>query len=480
MLSDKLISLLKSFSKNDLTAFGKYLSSPFFNENRDLLALFSIIQKNLRSTASNGLKNKGLEKKEVWKTLFKTKAYNDVYLRRLCSDLTKLGHGYLAYKAFQSAPLLEENQLLSMVNTPKLKKHFDGAVRNIREKQEKSKIRNADFHFNNFQLELKAHHHLEVTGVKIKTMDNLERSDYHLDCFYIMEKLKNYCTLLDYKNIYSIEGDISLFPAFLDFVEQSKYINEPVVKAYFLVSQMLLSEENEQPFEQLKALLEKHYDKFKHKELKELYNYLNNYIISSKINKGREEYYKDLFELFKTQIKHGIVIENGEIHPQDYKNFISVGLNQKAFEWVESFVQNFSQKLPKENQDNNVNYNLAKIYFHQGDYEKVIEQLREVEYKTMVHSLGGKLMLLKTYYELKEFMVLDSLLDSFRIYIQRNRLISRSLKQQYLNMLRFTKKLANTPEYDKKSLEKIKTQITSSKALVAKWWLLEKVAEREK
>ena len=394
--------------------------------------------------------------------------------------MTKLAHGYLAYKKYKSVPLQEENYLLSKVNNPKLKKHFSGVVRNIQDIQEKSKIRNADFHFNNFQVELKCHRHLELNGIKIKTMANLERADYHLDCFYIIEKLKDYCTLLDYKNIYSIEANIQLFPSFLEFVSQSKYIEEPVVRAYLLVSQMLLSDGNDEPFLALKMVLEEHFDKFKNDELKELFNHLNNYIISSKINKGREEYYRDLFEIFKTQIKHGIIIENGEIHPQDYKNFISVGLNQKAFHWVEDFIQTYSEKLPKENQDNNVNYNLAKIYFHKGEYEKVIEQLREVEYKTLVHSLGGKLMLLKTYYELKEYMVLDSLLDSFRIYLRRNRLISRSLKQQYLNMLRFTKKLANIAEYDQLSVQKIKTQITNCKALAAKWWLLEKVSEKEK
>ena len=74
----------------------------------------------------------------------------------------------------------------------------------------------------------------------------------------------------------------------------------------------------------------------------------------------------------------------------------------------------------------------------------MIEQLQEVEYKNHVYALGGKLTLLKTYYELKEYIALDSLTDSFRIYIRRNKIISREVKQQYLNVLRFVKKLSST------------------------------------
>ena len=122
---------------------------------------------------------------------------------------------------------------------------------------------------------------------------------------------------------------------------------------------------------------------------------------------------------------------------------------------------------------------MAKVYFHTGQHEKVIDQLREVEYKTLNYALEGKLMLLKTYYELKEYRALESLMDSFRIYLHRNRVISRDVKQQYLNVLRFVKKLAYAAPYDTKNLEKIKKQIHNCKALADKKWILEKLAERE-
>ncbi|MEM1120524.1 MAG: hypothetical protein AAGJ18_08735, partial [Bacteroidota bacterium] len=71
----------------------------------------------------------------------------------------------------------------------------------------------------------------------------------------------------------------------------------------------------------------------------------------------------------------------------------------------------------------------------------------------------------------------DSLIDSFRIYIRRNKIISKEVKQQYLNMLRFVKKLSSTILGDEKALEKIRAQIAKCKALAGKKWILEKVGE---
>lgn len=478
MLSDKLLSLLSSFSKSKLNSFKKYLSSPFFNENKDLIILFEMIHKQLSSSSSNGNDLSALKKEAVWKKLYPQKKYADVQLRRLCSDLTKIAQSFLAYHQFKKTPFQEDTLLLSAINKPDLDKHFAAVVRQTKVMQEKAGFRDADFHYNTFLIEQNCHKHLELLKKKPENLENLENADYHLDCFYITKKLMNYCDFLGYKNILSFEINAQLFPSFLELIKNSEFRKEPSVNAYFLVAQMLLHPDDESHAIALKQLLFEQSDKFSKVELKLLYVHLKNYYITIKINAGLHEYYTNLFEIFEMQINQGNILDNDVVSAQNYKNIISVGLHLKQFDWVEQFIQTFTEKLPKENQDNNLKYNLAKVYFYKEDYPKVIEQLREVEYKTPEHSLGGKLMLLKTYYELKESMALDSLIDSFSIYLRRNRLISKEMKQQCMNVLRFTKKLTNIPQYDKNALEKIKIQIENSKALAAKNWLLEKVEER--
>lgn len=477
MLSDKLISLLKSFSKTDLNNFEKYLNSPFFNENREQIVFFNILNKHLRKI-EEGIEP--LKKKEVWKQLFGSKPYNDVLFRRICSDQTQMALQYLSFKEYKDQALSIERNMLAATNSPKLEKHYKGILRKIKSRQTDLKSRNTSFHYNSFQVELSCHKHLEFQGKKRTDFSNFERSDYHLDCFYILQKLKNYCDLLGYKDIVQIDVDITLFPSFLEYTKTSKYIEEAAIKAFYLVSEMLLDPEEEDFYYELKDLLSRRFQEFAHDDLKLLYIHLRNYCIHTKINVGRSDYFRELFELYKNQVNLGIIIEDNLISPQSYKNIITVALHIKEFEWVKDFIQKYTDILPPENQDNDRNYNLAKVYFHQEEYGKVIEQLREVEYKNVIYSLGGKLMLLKTYFELKEFLALDSLVDSFRIYLRRSSKIPKEVKQQYMNVIRFTKRLSTLHSGDQTVLSKIKQQVINCKAVAAKRWLLEKIDEMER
>jgi hypothetical protein len=100
-----------------------------------------------------------------------------------------------------------------------------------------------------------------------------------------------------------------------------------------------------------------------------------------------------------------------------------------------------------------------------------------VEYSDVVYALSAKLILVRTYYESDEFNALDSLVDSFRIYLRRNKLISKSVKNQYLQFLRFVRKLISLRPGDTEELASLCTQIAGCEPLMSKKWLLEKVEE---
>lgn len=477
MLSRKLLALLTSFSGSERKNFRKFLRSPFFNENVMLIQLFDIIEQYL-SKPKEEVEKIELSKSSVWQKLYPKKAYSDVQMRRLSSDLNLLAQQYLSHKVFKNTSLGEQHYLIQALNNPKLTKHFVGAVRQARLENEKSPLQNADTHLENHRIEYQCHIHLDQLGYKRNDFENFENADYHLDCFYISTKLKTYCEALDYRGKMSINPNIQISPGFMDQIKESNYFQEPSIKVYYLAIQMMENSKDEVHFQQLKAYVNEHIDCFPAAELKFLYTLLMNYCIDTKINNGQEEYYTELFSLYKKTLDKTLIFEKGALPPNHYKNILTIAMHIKAFDWSESFIQTYTEKLPKENQENALNYNLAKLYFHQEDYEKVIEQLREVEYQNLQYALGGKLMLLKTYYELEEVTALDSLIESFRIYLRRNTRISRDLKQQYMNVLRFTRKLSILAPYDKSGLEKVATQIENCKALAAKQWLLSKVAEK--
>ncbi len=471
MISNKLTDLLRTFSAADIQRFQKYLASPFFNENLDLMTLYGLLVQG----PIEGKTDKTPSKLGLWKKLFPEVPYDDVKYRRLNSDLLQLALDFLAYQQYKAHPVTPKIFLLHRLASTRLDKHFDGVARQAEGELEKSGYKDADFHYFKYILQRRHHEHMEHTAAKEPTFHFMEEADHHLDCYYLTKKLEHYCDALGYQNIRSEAAQIYLFPDFLKQVENSPYLQEPAVKAYYLIALMTQQQENEAYFFQLKNMLEKQSGLFRKRELQTLFIHLMNYCIYSKINNGRIDYYTELFSLYRIALEQEIIFENGELDPHHYKNIVTTSFYVREFAWAENFIQQYTARLPKADQENALQYNLAQLYFHKGEFDKVIGQLREVDYQTIAYALGSKLLLLRTYYELGEDQALDSLIDSFRIYLRRNKLISKEIKQQYMNALRFTKRLATTAHFDEKAIQKLKSQIEKCKALAVKKWLLEKI-----
>ncbi|MEL6987340.1 MAG: hypothetical protein AAGK97_05870, partial [Bacteroidota bacterium] len=170
---------------------------------------------------------------------------------------------------------------------------------------------------------------------------------------------------------------------------------------------------------------------------------------------------------------------NGEIDPFLFKNIVVAGLRIGEYDWVEDFIHQYKSTVYEEYRENATSYNLATLHFYKKEYEKVIQLLQTIEYEDVNYNLGAKSMLLATYYETDEYEALDSLFGSFRTYLTRNKKIPESRRRNYGNLIKFTKKLTRTPVNDKSKLQKLKEEITDTKGIVSKRWLLEKVQELE-
>lgn len=472
MKQSKTAVLLASFSPHELNRLRKYLQPGLFNDNSDLVKLFDLIIQEVIPAEEDDM-----DKPALWRAVFGKQPYHDQTMRRLLSELTRHALDFRAWQAFRAEPFAEPAILLPTLADPSLGKHFDGVVRQFEHARSKEPAHSPSAYYHQYQIERSRHLQLEASGQKPGTLGFLEASDFQLDCFYFVQKLKNRCDALSYQNTLALEAKLEEIPQLLDYLEHSPYSRIPLIQAYLLVWSLLRNPEAEQFFQELRNLLHAQGDLFERKERLTLFIHLMNYCIDTKINKGRMDYFGELFDLYKVALDREIIVEEGVLDPFHYKNIITVGLRVDAFDWTEQFIREYTPALPPSYQANALTYNLAKVYFEQGEYQKVIEQLREVEYQDLVYALGAKLMLLKTYFELKEFLALDSLSDSFRIFLQRNQRISREVKQQYLNVLRFVKKLSNVSPGDKKAIEKIRLQASQCKALADKAWILEKIIE---
>ena len=119
------------------------------------------------------------------------------------------------------------------------------------------------------------------------------------------------------------------------------------------------------------------------------------------------------------------------------------------------------------------------LYRFQKKFDKVIEQLREVEYEDLSYNLGAKSTLIYTYYETDEMEALYSLFDSFNVWLNRNKDIPEQNRNNYKNFIRFTKKLTKLIPGDNKSIKKFKEDLDSTPNIVNRSWLKKKISELE-
>jgi len=142
---------------------------------------------------------------------------------------------------------------------------------------------------------------------------------------------------------------------------------------------------------------------------------------------------------------------------------------------VENFINNFNYKIPDLYRENAVTFNLAQLFFYQKKYDRVIEKLRNVEYEDVSYNLNSKTMLLTTYYETEELEPLYSLFDSFRTYINRQNNIPKDRKENYKNLIKFTKKLTRIMPGDEAAIKRLEAEIHETRNVASLKWLQEKI-----
>ncbi len=130
--------------------------------------------------------------------------------------------------------------------------------------------------------------------------------------------------------------------------------------------------------------------------------------------------------------------------------------------------------LPSEQeQDNTYRHNLATLFFKKKQYAKVLETLQGVHFTDVLHNLDDRRLLLCSYYELGEFAALESLLDSFAIWLRRAKNLGYH-RELYANLVKFTRRLLEHKSQPAMR-EKLRQDILATQAVAAREWLLEKV-----
>ena len=467
MKDSKLIRLLEKLTASELKRFQKFLDSPYFNEREDVRALYA----HIRKTAPRFLHTR-LRKERAYAAVFpNTKAYDDQKMRLLMSYLFRLAETFMAQQAFDKNEFQRRHYLLQAYGNKQLERHFASTFSKTSALQAKETHKSAAHFQRQFALEQEMNRHIE-SGLNRDAEPNLQRLSDSLDAFYLINKLKCCCAILNYSNISGLDYRLPLVDEILLHLSQHDYEHIPIIVLYYNALLMLTTNDG-QYFEQLHRLLPDFALQLPSAEARDLYVLTRNYCIK-RINKGDGSFMEALFTLYKTELEQGLLLESGIIAPFTYKNVVALGLRLKRFDWVRDFIYQYKTNLPPERGESLFSYNLARWHFERGEFDEVIPLLHQTENADLLTTLSARSMLLRTYYELDELDALEAQLDSFRLYLQRNKSIGYH-RQHYLNLIRMVKKLIGLSYGNTEKLEAFKRLVQQTPALADKQWLLRKM-----
>ncbi len=470
MREGKLYQAIIQLNGHELNRLHRFVDSPFFNRNEPIKKLFNWIKVDLKKA-----NEESINPEVLWKICFGSKTpFSASRFRKLQSDLLKTVEDYYAQEAFEKNPIHKAKYLLETIYEKSLEKLQSGALKTAQRLVEEQELKPASFYYYQYELE-QSIYDLNRVQLERSTKSNIESIALNLDRFYLAEKLRYYCTVLNHQHVAALDYSMLFIDEIITHVESHDYSDVPPIVMYYQILLTYKDPKNEAHYDLLKDLIAKHIHLFPETEAKEILDAALNYSLK-RMNAGEVEYIRETYNLYIKSLENGVLFVRGQITPWSFKNIVTTGLRLKEFDWIENFIQTYSVHLDPRYRTNAITFNLAQLYFYKKEYQKVISQLSQVEYDDMTYNLNSKTLLMASYYELDEIEALHSLLETFRVYLNRNKELPATRRKHYLNTISIVRKLSKITDGNKKQIEKLTKELESAKGVVSKNWILEKLA----
>lgn len=454
-IQSPLNQILGAFSPAELRALEKFIRSPYHVTHPGVVELFESLRRSATATGKNQQTAPDHPRRHYHLTNY------------LLEALEK----FLALEIWEQRPHERHRATLEYLRRLRLDHAGDMMFRYARKKLDADPQRGSDYHRNDYLLHLEAYYRLQQEG-RAKSANPQELADAQ-DVAFICEKLRTGCLLLSHQAVTRREYDKGLLDPVLRFLEGHRYLQIPAVAAYYHGYYAQLGEKADAHFDALKKILEDHAGHFPVAETHDLYLMAINYCIR-RINQADERFFREIFELYQSGLRHGALLEGGTLSRWTYNNIAVTALRLREFGWVFGFLHDFAPFLPENHREGAFNYNIARYYYDTGDYRKAMQHLLRMEYDDVLQNLIAKTMLCKIYFELDETDALENQLDSIQIYLRRKKVLGYH-KENYEAFVRFMRRLLALNPRDPANADKLRRDIGQAPTLTEREWFLQKV-----
>lgn len=462
MFKSRLFELFDTFERSELRELRKFVTSPFFNQRDHVVQLFDF------------LVHCKFEEKQppsrilAFQQLFPDQSYDDHKLRLSMSLLHKVFEKYLIWQQVNQSESSLKTNLARAYRQRNLSRHFTKTIATVKKLQDEHPHRNAEYYQTHYELYLEEYRFLSEQS-RMENL-NLQQVQENLDVAYITSKLRQSCFLLSHQTIYRKEYDFGMLAQLLTYLDQQTLLERPAISVYYHCYRALIDSEDSTHFEKFKALIFNHQDKFPKGELRDLFLLATNYCIRL-MNQGAKRFAKEGLSIYKEGLKNEVLLLNGLVSRFTYRNIVAKAIISKDFDWAEDFIQSYKDRLIEKYRESTFSFNLAWLEYERKNYGQALDLLNKSIFSDLLLNLSAKTIAMKIYYELEAFDLLYSHLEAMKKFIQRKEIIAYHRKN-YLNTIRFTKKLLELPIANRQVSSALYTEIEETASIAEKNWLL--------
>lgn len=478
MQKSKLIRLIRTLSQSEWLRFIDFVRSPYFNQNQPLIQLTDYLH-----SFAGDWGNPAIDLQEISLALFPDAPYQPQRIRDLNSFLYRLLKKFLSIEMQTDFSADKSFLFLQQLTQRGVKDLYQIEQKALKKQIDQRPYRDEAYLRMNFLLAECDNDHFGHQWVR--TLDNsLQQKLENLDAYYLAVKLRESCEVLNRKNILNTESPLPLIQEILNLLEDANhpFREIPVIDVYYHIFLSLSIPEEPRHYHKLLDVLNDTYRLFSPEEGRAMYKYAQNYCIR-RINQGKQEWQRELFALYQRLIDLEVILYNDQMAHTDFKNIVTVALRTKAYEWVETFLESYKERVIPPHGPNVYTYSLAAFYAETDRKPAAIRLLQTISFADIHYQISARHLLIRVYFETGDFDGLMYQIHSFRHFLMRNKEIPAGNRTNHLNFLKVAKKLSSLADkYDflpnearNHRVMKIEKQMKSLDIIANRAWLEEQL-----
>lgn len=464
-MPSKLHDHLLMIRPEERKPFRRFLQSPYHNRNPLLPDLFAFYARHLYHEPSHSI-----PEEEAAAHLWPGQPYDQNRFRKLATALLQCIREFWVAEALQSDLPRRELYLLRHFNR-------EGADRFIPAQLEQTRKAANAFDFpleEGHDFALKTGREAYIYQARQADRHPETRPDQlleHLETSYQIRKIKLLYSQLNHFRVTG-EGTRPEAALFLQNLERQWDSLPLETQLYVLLYRCAQDLDRFEKFRLFRVLLHDRSSELLAEEVDDLYTGQLNYC-TRRINRGDDKMATEMWEIYSEMMGEGLLNRKSKILAAHFKNIMAISTRIGKFAWASDFLDQMG-----EDKDSNAgHFGRGVLAFFQNHHDEAERHFYRIldDFEDLFFGLDARVYLLRIYLETGNLVGLDSLCESFRMYLKRNKALPRARKANYNYFVNCMRRLGRIAPFDRERLSKLRTDIEEGRRIAATGWLLGKV-----